>query len=91
MKKTIKISDIRTAIKNKKAIIGTERTLKSLKLGRLSKIYLSNNCAEDIKKDIMYYAKLAKVEVVELPYPNDEFGVLCKKTFSISVLSFLQQ
>lgn len=90
-KKTIKITDIRTAVKNKKAIIGTKSTIKNLKLGKLSKVYLSSNCSETVKKDILYYAKLAKVEVVELPYPNEELGVLCKKPFSISVLSFLKQ
>ena len=84
------ISEIKKALKNKKVIIGTERTLKNLKLGKISKIFLTSNCSEDIKKDIKYYSKLAKVEVVQLKQPNDELGALCKKPFSISVLSVVK-
>jgi len=85
-----KLTDLKNAIKSKKLIIGTEMTIKNLKLGKLAAVYLSKNCAENIKKDIQYYAKLAKVEVIQLPYANDELGVVCKKPFSISVLSLKQ-
>jgi len=81
------ISEIKKALKEGKAIIGTERTLKNLKLGKVSKVFLTSNCPAGVKKDINYYSKLAKAEVVQLKQPNDELGALCKKPFSISVLS----
>ena len=81
------ISEIKKALKEEKAIIGTERTLKNLKLGKVSKVFLTSNCPASVKEDIKYYSKLAKVEVVQLKQPNDELGALCKKPFSISVLS----
>lgn len=81
------INEIRKLLKQKNIIVGKERTLKNLKLGKIKKIYLSSNCSEELTKSIEHYSKLSKVAVVKLKYPNDELGVLCKKPFSISVLS----
>lgn len=80
------IAEIKKLLKAKNIIIGTERTLKGLKLGKISKVYLSANCSEKVKDSIEHYSKFGKVSVVKLKYPNDELGVLCKKPFSISVL-----
>lgn len=81
------ISEIRKILKQKNIVIGTERTLKNLKLGKIKKIYLSSNCSEKISKDVDYYSKFNNIPIVKLKYPNDELGVLCKKPFFISVLS----
>jgi len=81
------IASIRKLVKEKKAIIGTKITLKNLKLGKIKKVYFSLNCPEGAIEGIKHYAKLTKAEVVKLKYPNDELGILCKKPFSISVLS----
>ncbi|HIH42193.1 TPA: 50S ribosomal protein L30e [Candidatus Woesearchaeota archaeon] len=81
------VTEIKKAIEVGKIVIGTQRTLKSLKLGRLKKIFLANNCPQRTKDDIEYYSKIANVEVVNLEEPNEELGTICKKQFSISVLS----
>jgi len=84
------IEDIRKNLKSEKQIIGTEETVKALKLGKLSKVYLASNCNPIVRKDIEHYAKLSNTELVMLDIPNDELGVACRKTFSISVLSMLK-
>ncbi len=81
------INEIRDAIKNKKIAIGTDITLKNLKLGKVDKVFVSKNCPKKVVDDIKYYAGLSKIKVVKLPYANDELGVVCKKPFMISVLS----
>ena len=81
-----KILDIKKLMKTDKAVIGTKRTLKLLKTGQIKKVYVTSNCAEDVKSDLDYYNKLAKFEVINLKYPNDELGTICKKPFSISIL-----
>ena len=81
------ISEIRKLLKQKNIIIGTDRTLKNLKLGKIKTVYLSANCSEKAKETINYYSKLSKASIIKLKYPNDELGILCKKSFSISVLS----
>ena len=84
------ISDIKDKIIAKKAVVGKKETLRNLKLGKLQKIFLASNCPDELKEDVMYYAKLTKTEVVKLQYPNDEFGILCKKQFSISAAGLLK-
>jgi len=79
--------EIKNAIKKNKLIIGTEKTLKSLKLGKLSKVFLSKNCPDQIVDDINHYAKMSKTMVVKVDVNNDELGIICKKPFLISVLS----
>lgn len=81
------IIEIRKLLKEKKIIIGTDRTLKNLKLGKIKKVYLSSTCSEQLSKSVEHYSKLSKASVVKLKYPSDELGILCKKSFFVSVLS----
>ena len=74
-------------IQTDKVTLGGERAIKDLKRGVLVRVYLANNCSEEIEADIKAYAQLSDVEVVPLQYPNDELGTLCKKPFSVSVVS----
>ena len=80
------ITEIKTALKKNKLILGTERTIKELKLGKLARVFATNNCPENVKKDLEYYGLLAETPVEYLSIPNDELGVICKKQFAISVL-----
>lgn len=80
------ITNIKKAIEDKKIIIGTERTLKALKKDSLRTVYITANCPSEVSEDIAYYSKLAQVEAVHLEQPNDELGVLCRKSFSVSVV-----
>lgn len=81
------ISNIKKAVEDKKAIIGTERTLKALKDGQLRTVYVTTNCPNKVKQDIAYYSTLTRVNVIQLEQPNDELGALCRKPFSVSVVS----
>ena len=73
-----------------KLVIGSRRTLKYLKLGKLAKIFMAKNAPEDIKSDIEYYAKLSNVEVVNLSLDNEELGAALKKPFKVAVVSLLK-
>lgn len=90
MAKKISSADIKKMMKAGNVVIGTEKTMKSLRLGRIQKVFLSSNCPQKIEKDINYYAGLVGAEALKLEYPNDELGVICKKPFSISVLALLK-
>jgi len=84
------LDDIKKALDQGKAIIGTNRVMKYLKLGKLKSVYISSNAPEDVVKDVKHYAQLSGVSVVPVAYPNDELGVVCKKSFSISILGISQ-
>ena len=81
------LEEIKKNLKTTKLIIGTEKTVKQLKLGRIAKVFIASNCKDSTKKDIEYYCGLGSVELVKLDIPKDELGIVCKKQFSIAVLS----
>jgi large subunit ribosomal protein L30e len=82
-----KYTDIITkAVIDNKAIIGAKHTLKLLRAGKISKIYLAHNVAKMYEDDISYYAELSGVTVEKLPLSAEEVGILCKKPFHITVL-----
>ena len=85
-----KIVELRDLISEKKVIVGSKRTIKAIKLGKIEKVFLSSNCLPKAKDDIKQYSKLSKATVSQLRYPSDELGVLCKKPYSISVLGLLK-
>lgn len=80
------MEDIKKLVKDKKALIGTEQTMKSLKQGKVAKVLITSNCPNDVKEDVKHYAKLSSAEVIELDIPNDELGILCRKQFPVSVM-----
>lgn len=90
MVKKISAAEIKKMLKAGNVVIGTERTLKNLKLGRVQKVLVSANCPAGVEKNVNHYAGLGKAELHKLDYPNDELGDICKKPFSISVLGLLK-
>lgn len=73
-----------------RVIIGTRRTIKFLKLGKIKKVYIVKNAPENIKRDIEYYSKIASIEVEMLDITNEELGASLKKPFKISVIGILK-
>ena len=77
------LSELRKVLKEKKVVYGARVTIKNLKRGKVTKIFLTSNCSEDIRKEIKSY----DVDVVELKIPSDELAMICKRSHPISVLS----
>ena len=84
------IMEIKKNLKTKKMVLGTELTIKRLKQGKISKVFVSSNCPENVKKDLDYYSDVSQVPVEQLSIPNSELGTACKKPFSISVVGLLK-
>ena len=79
------LTELKKHVKEKKLIIGTKTVVKKLRVGKLSSIFVSSNCPKAVRDDITHYSTIAGTRVVELEVPNDELGVICKKSFSVSV------
>ena len=88
MAKNVTSTQLKKLLKSENVIIGTNRTLKNLKLGKIKKVMVASNCTEKMEKGLRHYTSLCKAEFVKLSYANDELGLICKKPFSISVLGF---
>ena len=80
------LGDIKKNLKTDKLVLGTERTVKLMKQGKLSKIFACANTEKSSFEDLENYSKLASVQLVKLEVPNDELGIICKKPFPISVI-----
>jgi len=85
-----KYKEIKQMLESDRLVIGTERTMKLLKQGKLELVYLSSNCPDDIKTQVMHYSKMSQIETKELDIPNDDLGVLCRKPFMISMIGLLR-
>ena len=84
------MEDIKKNLKTENLIIGTEKTIKMLKTGKLAKVFLASNAKKETEQDLRHYTKIANVELVKLDIPNAELGIFCKKTFSISVMGLVK-
>ena len=92
-KKTVvskEVTEINEKFKENKIILGSERVIKNLKQGKLAKIFVSSNCKDDVKQDLINYSSIADVELIELKQSGDELSVICKKPFVVSTLGFLK-
>ena len=90
MAKKITSAEIKKMMKTGNLILGTERAMKNLRLGKIEKVMVSLNCPAKVEKDICHYAGLAGAEVQKLDYQNDELGIICKKPYSVSVLAVVK-
>jgi large subunit ribosomal protein L30e len=88
--KELSKDDIRKLIKAKKLVIGTDRVAKLARLGKLDKVFMSQNAPKKVVEDLEHYCKLGKTELIKVSYANDELGELCNKPFSISVLGVIK-
>lgn len=82
------LEELQKALKEKSLVIGLDKTIKRLKMGKLKKVFVAKNCPIKIIKDLEYYSKINKIELVKIDKSNEEIGMICKKPFSILVLGY---
>jgi large subunit ribosomal protein L30e len=85
------LTEIRKVLEQKKIALGSDQAIKNLKKGNVEKIFVTSNCAERTKQAVAKYAGMGKVEVGVLSMSNQDLGTICKKPFSISILSVLKE
>ena len=82
------ITEIKKLLGSEKLILGSKRTLKFLRQGKLSKIFITSNCPAAVARDIESHK--GDAEVIVLSQANEELGAICKKPFSISLAGVLK-
>lgn len=81
------LDDLKKALADKKMLYGTNETMKALKEGKVKEIFVSSNCPAKVIANLEHYAKLSGASVKRLDIPDKEVALVCKKHFSVSVLS----
>ena len=84
------LEEVKKNLKSKKLVFGTETTIKNMKLGKVSKVFVSTNAPAGIKQDLDHYAKLAGVQIISAGMQNNELGIYCKKSHLVSVIGLLK-
>lgn len=83
--------EIIKALSEKKLVIGYNKSLKMLKLGKLKQVICANNTSSRVKEIINNNSNINGVTVEEYKKNNVELGTLCKKPFPITVVSILKE
>ncbi|MEM5793380.1 MAG: 50S ribosomal protein L30e [Candidatus Aenigmatarchaeota archaeon] len=78
---------IKDAVKDKRVIIGYNRVMREIKTKKPRMVVTANNIPRNRLENIIYNAKIAKVEVFEYPDDSLNLGLICGKPFTVSVLA----
>ena len=82
------MTDLDEHVEENNVIIGENETLRSLKAGELTHVYLASNAKQSTVDDVEYYADLQDgVDVTHLDEHNEELGDRCRKPFNVQVIS----
>jgi len=57
--------EIKRTVDTGKVILGTNKSINSLKTGNAKMIIYAQNCPKSIKEDILYYSKISNVPLLE--------------------------
>ena len=82
------LEDLKKAVKEKELTLGSRQTLDKVKTGKVKVVYITKDCPEIVKNDLLHYTKITEVKVDTLDITASELGAIVKKQFSVSVLSY---
>ncbi|MBI2144141.1 ribosomal L7Ae/L30e/S12e/Gadd45 family protein [Candidatus Woesearchaeota archaeon] len=84
------LAELRKSVQGGKLVLGTDETVKLLKLGKLARVFVASNCMEKVKAGLMQACEAQGCEILDIAVPNDELGILCKKPFPVAVVGILK-
>ncbi len=82
--------EIAQAVTTGKVVIGTDKSIKTIKRGQAKLVIVASNVARDTLGDIRHYTKLANVKVHFFNGDSAALGLVCGKPFSLSVLTVIE-
>lgn len=77
------VKDIKSALEEKKLVIGTRTVMKGIKKGDIGNIFYASNCPKETVKDLDHYRKTSKLSVEEFKGDSVKLGQTCGKPFSV--------
>ncbi len=82
--------EIRQAVDTGKVILGSDKSVKSVKLGQAKLVILASNCPDAVRSDVEHYAKLANIPIYTYESDSSALGLACGKPFLVSVVTVLE-
>ncbi|MEM1549506.1 MAG: 50S ribosomal protein L30e [Candidatus Methanomethylicia archaeon] len=83
--------ELQVAAKTGKIVIGSKSAIKRAKIGGAKMIIISSTIPEDIKEDIIYYAKLSNIPVIKFHGSSWDLGAILGKPFMVSAVSIIDE
>ncbi len=80
------MTNIKEDLKKRKPIFGLTETVKKMQNNKVSLVYVSKGSHQ--KDRLVNLGKSLSIDVILIEESSKDLGVLCKKPFSISVISF---
>ena len=77
---------IRVAVDTGDVTLGSEKSIKSLKLGKGQLVVVAANSPKEILEDVEYYAKLSDIPFYTYEGSSVELGSVCGKPFTVATL-----
>ncbi|MHA2100174.1 MAG: 50S ribosomal protein L30e [Candidatus Kariarchaeaceae archaeon] len=68
---------INVARKSGKTSIGAKSAIKAAKLGNAKAIVVAANAPATQKEDVLYYANLSGVPIIDFPRTSQDLGIIC--------------
>lgn len=84
------IVELTAELKENKLVFGSKMAMKLARKEALEKVYLSNDCPEDIEEKLKKLTQ-ANIKIVKLNMTKEALADLCKKPFNISVISTIKK
>ncbi|MEM4699336.1 MAG: 50S ribosomal protein L30e [Candidatus Nezhaarchaeales archaeon] len=84
-------SELRIAIKTGKVLVGSKETMKAVAHGRGKLVILAQNCPDDVRRLITYYARLSNIPTYTSSLSSWELGAACGKSFMVAALTVLDE
>ncbi|TDA30322.1 MAG: 50S ribosomal protein L30e [Hadesarchaea archaeon] len=81
--------EIRRAAESGKVVLGTDRSLKLLRAGKVKMVIVASNCPDKVKREVEYLSKLFGVPLFRYPGSSVELGTAVGRPFSVNVCSVL--
>ena len=78
---------IRIAVDTGKVSYGADKAQKALLNKQAKLIILANNTPQDIKEDLLRYAELSEVPVLEFPGSSLDLGAICGRPHFVAALT----
>ncbi len=81
------VEQLKKSLKEDKLVYGFRNTVLGLKNAKVIKIFLANNCPREFKEKLKNYNS----EIIELNEPNKELSLICKKKFSVNIVTAVKK
>jgi large subunit ribosomal protein L30e len=80
------ISDIKSAMKKDKVVMGSRSVIKSVKNGKTASVIYASNLPRPVLRDLNRYSNISKIDVREFEGNSAELGELLGKPFPVLML-----